>query len=444
MDPIGIALLSIIALFILILAGVHIAFVLASLSFIGIWLITGNLSTALSILATTSYEAVRDYVFAVVPLFILMGCLMSNTGSAEDLFGFANKFTKRIPAGMSIATIAANTIFAAVTGVSVASAAVFSKVALPEMIKLNYGKSFAVGTIAGSSVLGMLIPPSVLMIIYGMLASVSIGKLFMAGVVPGLILAGIYSIGVVTMTILWPEYTGAGSATKGASVKISETRSRKDALKTVIKPLPVVALIILVLGGIWGGFFTPTEASAIGALGALAIGIVKKTKIEGYKKSLLQTASSTSVILFLMISAQMYSRMLTVSGVVNWLTSIAIASNLSSYLLLTLFVILWLFLGCIIDSTSILLLTMPLILPIAEKLGFDLIWFGIVAIITIEVGLLTPPFGMVIFAIKATLGDLVTVQEIIWGSVPFILMMMLALLIVIAFPGVATWLPGLM
>ena len=231
---------------------------------------------------------------------------------------------------------------------------------------------------------------------------------------------------------------------RGASVKISETRSRKDAFKIAIKPLPVVALIILVLGGIWGGFFTPTEASAIGALGALAIAIVKKTKIEDYKKSLLQTASSTSVILFLMISAQMYSRMLTVSGVVNWLTSIAIAANLSSYLLLTLFVILWLFLGCIIDSTSILLLTMPLILPIAEKLGFDLVWFGIVAIITIEVGLLTPPFGMVIFAIKATLGDLVTVQEIVSGSVPFILMMVLALLIVIAFPVVATWLPGLM
>jgi len=145
-----------------------------------------------------------------------------------------------------------------------------------------------------------------------------------------------------------------------------------------------------------------------------------------------------------MISAQMYSRMLTVSGVVNWLTSIAIAANLSSYSLLALFVILWLFLGCIIDSTSILLLTMPLILPIAAKLGFDLVWFGIVAIITIEVGLLTPPFGMVIFAIKATLGDLVTVQEIVSGSVPFILMMVLALLIVIAFPVVATWLPGLM
>ena len=444
MTPIEIALISIVALFIFILLGVHIAFVLALLSLIGAWFITGNISTALSILATTSYEAVRDYVFAVVPLFVLMGCLMSNTGSAEDLFGFANKFTRRIPAGMSIATIAANTIFAAVTGVSVASAAVFSKVALPEMIKLNYGKSFAVGTIAGSSVLGMLIPPSVLMIIYGMLASVSIGKLFMAGVVPGLILAGIYSIGVVTMTMLWPEYTRAGSATKGASVKISETRSRKEALKTAIKPLPVVALIILVLGGIWGGFFTPTEASAIGALGALAIGIVKKTKIEDYRKSLLQTASSTSAILFLMISAQMYSRMLTVSGVVNWLTSIAIAANLSSYSLLALFVILWLFLGCIIDSTSILLLTMPLILPIAEKLGFDLVWFGIVAIITIEVGLLTPPFGMVIFAIKATLGDLVTVQEIVSGSVPFILMMVLALLIVIAFPVVATWLPGLM
>ena len=214
MTPIEIALISIVALFIFILLGVHIAFVLALLSLIGAWLITGNLSTALSILATTSYEAVRDYVFAVVPLFVLMGCLMSNTGSAEDLFGFANKFTRRIPAGMSIATIAANTIFAAVTGVSVASAAVFSKVALPEMIKLNYGKAFAVGTIAGSSVLGMLIPPSVLMVIYGMLASVSIGKLFMAGVIPGLILAGIYSIGVVSMTILWPEYTRAGSATK--------------------------------------------------------------------------------------------------------------------------------------------------------------------------------------------------------------------------------------
>jgi tripartite ATP-independent transporter DctM subunit len=207
---ITIAVITIFCLFALILMGVHIGFALAIMSFTGVWLMSGKLSVALSILATTSFEAIRDYVFAVLPLFVLMGAFMSHSGAARDLFNASNFFVRKLPGGMGVATVVANAIFAAVTGVSVASAAVFSKICLPEMSRLNYDKKFALGAVAGSSVLGMLIPPSVLFIIYGMTAEQSIGKLFVAGIIPGLILAAMYSILIVGMCV-WKRRSAFGS-----------------------------------------------------------------------------------------------------------------------------------------------------------------------------------------------------------------------------------------
>lgn len=436
---ITIAVITIFCLFALIFMGVHIGFALSIMSFIGVWLMSGKLSVALSIMATTSFEAIRDYVFAVLPLFVLMGAFMSHSGAARDLFNASNFFVRKLPGGMGVATVVANAIFAAVTGVSVASAAVFSKICLPEMSRLNYDKKFALGAVAGSSVLGMLIPPSVLFIIYGMTAEQSIGKLFVAGIIPGLILSGMYSILIIGMCMWKPEIGGRGAA------QLADAHDDNEkALKVMIQALPVVALVVLVLGGIWGGLFTPTEASAVGALGAMLVGLMKKLSLKKIKEVLLETAATTSAILLLLIAAQMYSRMLAMSGLIAELGNAVANSGVASWVVMTCLFILLLVLGCILDSVSILLLTVPLILPIAAKLGWDLIWLGVVMVIVTEMGLLTPPFGMVVFSVKATIGDAVKLEDIFRGSMPFLAVMFIFSLIVIAFPILSTYLPSLM
>ncbi len=437
---ITIAVITIFCLFALIFMGVHIGFALAIMSFTGVWLMSGKLSVALSILSTTSFEAIRDYVFAVLPLFVLMGAFMSHSGAARDLFNASNYFVRKLPGGMGVATVVANAIFAAVTGVSVASAAVFSKICLPEMTRLNYDKKFALGAVAGSSVLGMLIPPSVLFIIYGMTAEQSIGKLFVAGIIPGLILAGMYSILIIGMCLWKPEIGGRGAA----QLQIAGAEDDEKALKVMIQALPVVALVVLVLGGIWGGLFTPTEASAVGALGAMLVGWMKKLTLAKVKDVLLETAATTSSILLLLIAAQMYSRMLAMSGLVAQLGNAVAGSGVPGWVIMAALFALLLVLGCILDSVSILLLTVPLILPIAAKLGWDLIWLGVVMVIVTEMGLLTPPFGMVVFSVKATIGDAVRLEDIFRGSMPFLAVMFIFSLIVIAFPILSTWLPSLM
>lgn len=444
MSMITIAIISLICLFILILLGVHIGFSLSLMSFVGIWLMTGRMKVAISILATTSFEAIRDYSFAVIPLFVLMGCFMTQSGVAKDLFDAMNYNMKRLPGGLGIATVISNAVFAAVTGVSVASAAVFSRICLPEMSRHRYRPGFALGAVGGSSVLGMLIPPSLLMIVYGMISETSIGKLFLAGIIPGLILAGIYCIGIIGMSIAKPELAGREKNSMGKIVaKAVEDDDNTQFLIVFLKALPIFVIVILVLGGIWGGFFTPTEASAVGALSTLILSVARGMRLKGLKKVLLESAGTTASILFLLISAQMYSRMLSMSGATVALGKTVQESSLGAGMVLFAICIILILLGCVLDSTSILLITVPLILPIAATFGWNLIWLGIVMIIVIEMGLLTPPFGMVVFAMKATIGEGVEVEEIFKGVIPFILMMIIAVIIIIAFPSLVTWLPNL-
>ncbi|MBR0597459.1 TRAP transporter large permease [Sinanaerobacter chloroacetimidivorans] len=444
MSMITVAVISVICLFTLILFGVHIGFSLSLMSFIGIWLMTEKIQIALSILATTSFEAIRDYTFAVIPLFVLMGCFMSQSGVAKDLFDAMNYFIKKLPGGLGIATVVSNAVFAAVTGVSVASAAVFARICLPEMSRHRYKPGFALGAVGGSSVLGMLIPPSLLMIVYGMLSETSIGKLFLAGIVPGLILAGIYCVGIIGMSIAKPELTGRAKNAGGKVISASvEEEATQNFLMVSLRALPIFIIVILVLGGIWGGFFTPTEASAVGAFATLILSVARGMRPKGLKKVLLETAGTTSSILFLLISAQMYSRMLTMSGATVALANMVQNSSLGAGIVLFMICFVLILLGCVLDSTSILLITVPLILPIAAAFGWNLIWLGIVMIIVIEMGLLTPPFGMVVFAMKATIGEGVEVEDIFKGVIPFLLMMAMAVVIIIAFPSLTTWLPSL-
>lgn len=435
--PTMLALISVGLVFALILFGVHIGVALAAVSVFTIWCITGKFSIAISLLQTTAYSAVMDYVFAVVPLFVLMGLFATLSGATRELFTSAQVFLGRVRGGIGIATVFANAVFAAITGVSVASAAVFSKVALPEMERLRYDRKFSLGIVAGSAILGMLIPPSILMIVYGVLTEQAIGKLFIAGIVPGLVVTAVLSLGIWTMVFVKPHLGG----------NLDEVRRLdfRTVVRTVATPWAVVALIILVMGGIWGGLFTPTEAGAVGAAGGFLLVVIKrKFSFRSLWQILLDGGQTTASIFLLLICAQMYSRMLTMSGLAGKITQWVSTLPVPPIFIIFGFIVVFLLLGCIIDSVSIILLTIPLMHPIALKLGYDPIWFTIVSIISIEIGLLTPPFGMVVFAMKSSLGEKVQIEEIFAGALPFLLMLGLSLGIIIAFPILSTWLPSLM
>jgi len=431
MSPIAVASLSLLAMLGLIWAGMHVAVVLAVVSFVGVWLIRGDPSVAANLLAQASQDAIASHIFGVVPLFVLTGFLVAIADVGKDAFEVANQLLRRLRGGLGIATVASNAVFAAITGISIASAAVFTRVAVPEMLRFGYHPRFAVGVVAGSSVLGMLIPPSLLMILYGFLANQSVGDLFTAGIVPGLVLALAYSLGIVLMAWLWPR-----SVYAGGQVQATDAGALMPAGTLVLKLLPSVLLIASVLGGLYAGFFTATEAGATGAAVALAIALLRrKLNLKSLWGVLTETGHVTVSVSFLIICATIYTRMLAMSGMpqflVEWLTQLGLGPT--GFLLI--YIGLVILLGMIIDSSSILLIVLPLMLPMAEQYGLNLIWFGVVTVVAVEIGLLTPPFGLSVYVIKSTLQDQrITLGDIFRGTAPFTLMMLAVLLLLIFVP----------
>lgn len=430
-----IGLLSVALIFALVLIGLHIGVALAAVSFLGVYMITGRFSVAASLLQTTAYSGLADYAFAVIPLFVVMGLFATRAGVVRELFDVAETLTRRLLGGIGISTVIANAVFAAITGVSVASAAVFSKIAIPEMNRLGYDRRFGLGIVGSSALLGMLIPPSVLMIIYGVIAEQSIGRLFAAGIGPGLLVTA-----VLTFTILiraWGNPALVGGRSDPDAPKLSP-------VQLVTSLTPIGGLILLVLGGIYAGFFTPTEAGAIGALGALLLALARR-RLGGRElvDTLLETGRACGSIFFLLLTAQMYSRMLTLSRLPDALTLWVTGLDVPPVVIVLAFVAVMLLLGCIIDSVSILLLAMPIMVPVIMNLGYDPIWFGMVAILAIELGLITPPFGMVVFAMKASINEPVAVEEIFGGVLPFFLPLILALGLIIALPDISLLFPRL-
>jgi tripartite ATP-independent transporter DctM subunit len=377
---------------------------------------------------------ISEYVFATVPLFVLMGLFVSVSEIGRDSFRAAERVFGRLRGGLGVATVAANAVFAAITGISIASAAIFSKIAVPEMIARGYTARFAVGLTAGSSVLGMLIPPSLLLIIYGILAEVSIGALFLAAIVPGVLLAGAFAIGVVGMAFVWPGFVG--------ETHRDDTGDRLRRRDTVIAVLPVCTLIVLVLGGIYGGVFTPTEAGAAGAFAAMCLALLKRRLTWHRLWNVIRETGQVSVaILFLIISASTFSRMLTLSGLPADMAGTLSGLGLGMAGFLAAYLLLLILLGMVLDSTSILLILMPLALPVVAELGGNLIWFGIVTVIGVEIGLLTPPMGISVFVIKASLNDpRISLWDIFAGALPFAAAMLLTLILIIAFPPIVTFL----
>ncbi len=432
-DPSIIGALSLAAIFALILLGFHIGVALAAVSFAGVYLISGRFSVAASLLETTSYNALADYTLAVIPLFVVMGLFATQAGATRDLFSAFERLLHRVQGGVGVATVFSNAVFAAITGVSVASAAVFSKLAGPELDRLGYERRFGLGIIASSSVLGMLIPPSILMIVYAVIAEQSVGRLFAAGIGPGILVAAALSLSILWRVRRRPALVGGVEA---------DGVEGGGAAGVILRTWPIFALIALVLGGIYAGLFTPTEAGAVGALGAIVLIVLRgRFGWSALLGILIETGQACASIFLLLITAQMYSRMLTLSRLPDALMSWVTGLEISGGFVILAFIVVLILLGCIIDSVSILLLTTPIMAPIAGNLGYDPIWFGMVAIVAIELGLLTPPFGMVVFAMKASLPPSVRIEEIFAGVAPFLLVLLLALALIALVPPLTLAIP---
>jgi tripartite ATP-independent transporter DctM subunit len=428
----AIGLWSILFLVLLVYSGMHVPIVMIVVSFVGIWLIRDNVDLAGTMLAFAATDSIEAYVFGVIPLFVLMGLLVMIAGLGKDSFAVANQAFRRLPGSLGISTVMANAIFAAITGVSVAAATVFSKLAVPEMVRYGYDKRFAVGVVAGSSVLGMLIPPSVLFIIYGLVTNTSVGDLFLAGIIPGVVLATAYALMIWIRARRRPDLFG--HAPDAAPVARLRTTQMAGML------LPILLLIVLVLGGLYGGVFTATESGAVGALGALAIALAKKRlSARGMWRLLTETGHVTSSLILLIIAANVYSRMLAVSGLPMYLAQAIQDAGLGFAALMVVYLLVLLVLGTLMDSASILLICVPLFLPVFQAFQADVVWLGVITIIVVEVGLLTPPFGMAVFIVKASINDdTISLNDIFMGTLPFAAVMLVVALMVIAMPWMAT------
>lgn len=431
MTPFDIGLIALGVMALLVLSGLYVPVALMLCSFVGVWAMRDNPELAAKMLGLAANDAISSYFFGVVPLFVLMGFVVSEAGFGRDAFDVANAMFRRLKGGLGVGTVGANAIFAAITGISIASAAVFTKIAVPQMRRHGYTPRFAVGVVAGSSVLGMMIPPSLLLILFGILAEQSIGDLFIAGVGPGLLLAVFFALCIVLMSTFAPR--SVGTALTGEAGGLS-------ARQYLAKGGPIAGLIILVLGGIYTGFFTPVEAGAMGAIGALALGFaMRRLSLAALWRVLVETGLVTATVCFLIIAAQMYSRMLALSGVPAGLGSFAAEAELGFWGLMLLYCAVVIALGMILDSSSIMLILVPLMLPVVIPMNIDLIWFGIVTVLAVEIGLLTPPFGISVYVIKATLDDPdISLGDIFAGAAPFALMMLVVLGLVLAFPWIAT------
>ena len=430
MTPFELGTVSVIAIVVLIYLGVYIPVALGMVSFVAIWLMRDDFELAVNLLKIALGDSVMEYTFATVPLFTFMGLIVSKAGMGRDIYEVMNALFRKVTGGIGMATVGANAVFAAVTGSSIASASVFSTVAVPQMLRYDYNPRFAVGVVAGSSVLGMIIPPSAMLIIYSLVAEQSVGDMFLAGVVPGLLLAAVYLGTIWTAGRLTPGFVG------GRAFDEAERLGLGDVLA---KTLPLVALILLVLGGIYTGWLTPVEAGAAGAALGLVFALVRgRMTLAGFREALLETGHITAAILFLITTASIYSRMLGMAGLPNALADWIAMNQFSFVVVMTLYVLLMLFLGTLLDTASIILIVVPLFLPLIEPLGLSPVWFGIVTVVGAEIGLLTPPLGISCFVIKSTLqDDRISLKDVFLGALPFAFVMLLVLIVLIRWPALS-------
>jgi C4-dicarboxylate transporter DctM subunit len=429
-DPDNVAILGFSLLFVLMLLRVPVGMAMGLVGITGFGLVTG-FGPAMKLIGQTSMRTVTDYTFGVIPMFLLMGAFVSNSGMSQELFKAANTFIGHLRGGLGFATILACAAFAAISGSSVATAATFSTVAYPEMRRFNYPQSIAAGTIAAGGTLGAMFPPSTVLVVYGIITEQDISKLFMAGVVPGLLAVILYILTLALIGFVRPDLLPRGPR--------SSWRERFLALRGVWASL---LLFVFVIGGLYGGLFTPTEAGGMGAGGAFLIGIARRRLSRAaILESLLQATRTAAAVFTVLIGALLFGYFLTITGTPQKVTEFLIGLGLGRYGVLGLLLLMYLVLGCLMDAMAMIILTVPIVFPVVTALGFDPIWFGVIIVMTVELGLIHPPVGMNVFVIKSVVSDL-KFSTIFRGVAPFIVTDLIRLAILVALPILATWLPS--
>ncbi|HCY16947.1 MAG: C4-dicarboxylate ABC transporter permease [Curvibacter sp. GWA2_64_110] len=427
-----VAVIGFVVLFILMLLRVPVGMAMGLVGVTGYGYIVG-MEPALKMVGQTTMRTVTDQSFAVIPMFMLMGAFVSISGVSRELFRAANAFMGHLRGGLGVATVLACGGFAAICGSSVATAATFSKVAYPEMRRYNYPKSFATGVIAAGGTLGIMIPPSTVLAVYAILTQQDIGKLFMAGVMPGLLAILMYILTISLIVMAKPGFLPAGER--------RSWRERLASLKDVWAPL---ALFVFVIGGLYGGLFTPSEAGGMGAAGAFILGVVRRRlNLAQIREALLEATRTSAAVFTVLIGALLFGYFLTITQTPQKITEFLTGMGLGRYALLAIIMGMYLVLGCLMDAMAMIILTVPIIYPLILQLGFDPIWFGVIIVMTVELGLIHPPVGMNVFVIKSVVQD-VSFTTIFRGVLPFVGTDLLRLLILIAFPAIALWLPGRM
>ena len=428
----AVAIIGFVALFAMMLLRVPIGMAMGLVGVTGFGYLVGGMP-ALKMVGQTSMRTVTDYTFGVIPMFLLMGAFVSNSGMSRELFRAANGFLGHLRGGLGIATIAACGGFAAISGSSVATAATFSTVAYPEMRRYGYPQSFATGVIAAGGTLGAMLPPSTVLAVYGIITEQDIGKLFIAGILPGVLAASMYIATVTIIGFVRPDF-----------LPRTPRFSWKERIEGLRNVWATLLLFVFVIGGLYGGLFTPTEAGGMGAGGAFLIGVLRgRLDRAQIRRSLLQATRTAAAVFTVLIGALLFGYFLTVTQTPQKVTEFLTGLGVGRYGVLALIMLMYLVLGCLMDSLAMVILTVPIIFPVIIHLGFDPIWFGIIIVMTVELGLIHPPVGMIVFVIKSVVQD-VKFTTIFKGVLPFIITDLIRLVILIAFPIIALWLPSRM
>ncbi len=429
MDVTIVGLLGIALLLTLLIVGVPIALAMAVTGVVGLWVLEGA-SATLAHVALIPWDEGRSFVIVTIPLFVLMGQLVFHTGLAADLYDGVQKWIGRVPGGLAITSVLACAGFGAVTGSSIATVATMGSIVMPEMRRHGYDARLATGALAASGTLGILIPPSVIFIFYGVMTETSIGALFIAGIVPGILTALTFSAIILVRCALRPELGPKGPPS-----------TWQERLRAVNRVAPIGSLFVLVIGGIYAGIFTPTEAAGIGCMGVVvAAALLRKLTLTALSRGLCSTALIASMIFAIIMGGYLMARFLAVTGLTQDIVSFLVDMQLGRVSFLLLLVVLFLILGAMLDVFGMLVLTIPFVVPVIEELGIDLIWFGVFAVIMAELALVTPPIGANVFVMRRVAPE-VPMGDIFLGVAPFVAGVLGVLALLIAFPELALWLP---
>ncbi len=429
MEPITVGILAFAALFVMLILTVPIGFAMGLCGLAGMSMIIG-LSPSLSLFGTTVYETTVTYDLSIVPLFVLMGAVASRSGLSKELYGAFNAWFGAFRGGLALATVGACGAFAAICGSSVATAATMSKVALPEMKRYKYGESIATGSVAAGGIIGILIPPSVVLVLYGVLTETSIGDLFIAGFLPGILTILGFMLVIVIVTRIYPDIGPAG-----------EKVSLGEKFAALGRTWAIILLFALVIGGIYFGIFTPTEAAGIGAVGAFVISALRRRlTMQNTRDALMETVKTTAMIFSILIGALTLNNLMVFSGIAGALSGFVSGLDMHPMLVMAIILLIYLVMGCFLDALAMILLTVPIFFPIITDLGFDPVWFGVIVVMVVELGLITPPIGMNVFVIKGMVPD-VKLSSIYLGVIPFVIAQFVLIILVFLIPDIALWLP---